>query len=812
LGNGLASGAVESTAIQSLSRATFAVSASGAATYQWQRQPAGQSAFTSLVDSSTYRGTTTSALTVYGVTATTEGDQFRCVVSNANGSVTSNPVALIITPPTVQLVSGGGQSGAINQFNAQPLVARVYNSAGTIVMPGVPVTFAIQSGGGRLATTSSGTPPLSAALTVTTDGNGDARAYYKQPYLGGLSGQVTATCGGAQVAFTTQSIGPDPLLSLTTLRNLGVTNQSYTVPADATYVVIQAWGAGGGGCPSYPANQQSSSIAGPGGTGGSGGFVSAKYNVSPGDTFTITVGSGGAGFIANPSGGSIAGSRGGWPGGGNGTTGGGGYTRVQTPYGEIWAGGGGGAASVGNGGDAATWSGALSGTVLESEINDDPNNPLAGGGGATVNAGGSSGAGGQGWLGHGGDSNWAGGGGGGAGWFGGGGGTGCYGNPYNTSSPYYGNTVGTGGGGGSSNVTGSATSITLTYGSSAATTEPCYPGNSVSMGGVGGGFGADGAVVILAYAGPIPAPTITSATSVTVLQNQSIAYTIAASPMVTSYSATGLPAGLTFDSASHQITGRIATPGTYSSTISATNRAGTTQASVTWTVTADTAAPTVPTGLQASNVSLGSCQLTWTASTDNVATTVYEVKRDSTSLGTVSQPTYAVTGLAPGATYSISVRAGDAAGNWSGWSTPVTVTVSSDTLAPLAASSLASVGSSATSLTLLWNAASDNVAVTSYTIYRDGVQIGTTAELVFVDTGLTPGGSHSYTVKATDAAGNLSAASSTLTAATSASYAGDADHDGIPDAVEALLFPSGHGTVTIDQANTLQARIYQPAR
>jgi Bacterial Ig domain/Gametolysin peptidase M11 len=59
---------------------------------------------------------------------------------------------------------------------------------------------------------------------------------------------------------------------------------------------------------------------------------------------------------------------------------------------------------------------------------------------------------------------------------------------------------------------------------------------------------------------------------------------------------------------------------------------------------------------------------------------------------------------------------------------------------------------------LSWAASADNVGVRSYAIYRDGVEIGTTAASSFDDTTVTAG-HHVYTVYALDAAGNRSPAS-----------------------------------------------------
>jgi cellulose 1,4-beta-cellobiosidase len=56
---------------------------------------------------------------------------------------------------------------------------------------------------------------------------------------------------------------------------------------------------------------------------------------------------------------------------------------------------------------------------------------------------------------------------------------------------------------------------------------------------------------------------------------------------------------------------------------------------------------------------------------------------------------------------------------------------------------------------LNWSAATDNVGVTGYRIYRDGVQVGTTSELTYLDPGLAPLTTYQYEIRAHDAATNL---------------------------------------------------------
>ncbi|WP_317618390.1 discoidin domain-containing protein [Paenibacillus sp. PL91] len=96
----------------------------------------------------------------------------------------------------------------------------------------------------------------------------------------------------------------------------------------------------------------------------------------------------------------------------------------------------------------------------------------------------------------------------------------------------------------------------------------------------------------------------------------------------------------------------------------------------------------------------------------------------------------------------------------------------SDTQAPSAPSSLTASAASSSQINLSWTASTDNVGVTGYRVFRGGVQVGTPTGTTFNDTGLTASTAYSYTVKAIDAAGNLSANSNTANATTSAASTG----------------------------------------
>ena len=182
----------------------------------------------------------------------------------------------------------------------------------------------------------------------------------------------------------------------------------------------------------------------------------------------------------------------------------------------------------------------------------------------------------------------------------------------------------------------------------------------------------------------------------------------------------------------------------------------------------DTEAPGAPGSLSATATGTSTVDLDWNASTDNVAVTGYRIFRNGSQVGTTSSTAFTDTGLSPTTVYTYSVVAFDAAGNTSAPSGSATATTDTppDTQAPTAPTSLTATATSFSTIALNWSPSSDNVAVTGYLIYRDGVQVGTAAGTSFTDTGLTPLTSYTYTVRARDAANNLSAHSASANATT----------------------------------------------
>ena len=173
----------------------------------------------------------------------------------------------------------------------------------------------------------------------------------------------------------------------------------------------------------------------------------------------------------------------------------------------------------------------------------------------------------------------------------------------------------------------------------------------------------------------------------------------------------------------------------------------------------------MPTGLTAGASSATQINLAWTASTDNVGVTGYKVYRNGSQVGTSAVTSYSDTGLTTLTSYSYTVAACDAAGNCSAQTAAGTATTL-ESVPPTVPTKLAAMAFSTTQINLTWRASTDNVAVTGYKVYRNGVQVGAPTGLSFSDTGLTAASSYSYTVAACDAATNCSAQSTAVTGTT----------------------------------------------
>ncbi|GKU79106.1 lytic polysaccharide monooxygenase [Paenibacillus sp. L3-i20] len=194
----------------------------------------------------------------------------------------------------------------------------------------------------------------------------------------------------------------------------------------------------------------------------------------------------------------------------------------------------------------------------------------------------------------------------------------------------------------------------------------------------------------------------------------------------------------------------------------------------------DTVAPSTPSSAASSNIGTTTATISWGASTDNVGVSGYRVFNGTNQIATTNGATSAnLTNLTANTTYNLTVKAFDAAGNVSNASNTVTFTTlpvtGPDTLPPSAPSSLHVMGTAtSTSVPLMWNASTDNVGVKEYQIFRGSTYVATVpaTSLQYTVTNLTANTAYSFTVKALDHAGNVSAASNVLNVTTPAAPVG----------------------------------------
>ncbi|WP_370415688.1 fibronectin type III domain-containing protein [Streptomyces fradiae] len=120
-----------------------------------------------------------------------------------------------------------------------------------------------------------------------------------------------------------------------------------------------------------------------------------------------------------------------------------------------------------------------------------------------------------------------------------------------------------------------------------------------------------------------------------------------------------------------------------------------------------------------------------------------------------------------------------------------------DTRAPTTPTGLTATAGSATTVHVMWSAATDDRAVTGYAVYRQGRKIkDLPAGTLMTDvTRLAPATPYTFTVRARDAAGNLSPDSAAVTATTPAASAEDRTAPTRPTALR--LTPAGPDAVTL---------------
>ena len=201
----------------------------------------------------------------------------------------------------------------------------------------------------------------------------------------------------------------------------------------------------------------------------------------------------------------------------------------------------------------------------------------------------------------------------------------------------------------------------------------------------------------------------------------------------------------------------------YTYTVTARDAAGnasptSTELRVTTPALTDTEPPTTP---ELTAVAAGSdAALSWTEATDDTGVAGYRVFRGATLLSTVDAATraYTDTSVEQGRSLRYTVEAFDLAGNTSQPSTAADLTLPDATAPSAPRNPTAYEQPLLGGVFVSWQASTDNVAVSGYSVYRDGTALGTVATPGFIDQTVGPGTTYVYTVEAYDAVGNLSPA------------------------------------------------------
>jgi len=176
--------------------------------------------------------------------------------------------------------------------------------------------------------------------------------------------------------------------------------------------------------------------------------------------------------------------------------------------------------------------------------------------------------------------------------------------------------------------------------------------------------------------------------------------------------------------------------------------------------TGDTQAPSVPTSLRVSSASASSITVAWNGSTDNVGVSGYGHHRSGSFVDDGPGTSYTFTGLTCGTTYPLAVDAYDAAGNRSA-KVQVNAATSTcppaDTQAPTTPGNVRTTGSTANTISVAWNASTDNAGVAGYGYYSNGNLVSNGTGTSYTFPSLACGTSYTLAVDAYDAAGNRSA-------------------------------------------------------
>lgn len=212
-----------------------------------------------------------------------------------------------------------------------------------------------------------------------------------------------------------------------------------------------------------------------------------------------------------------------------------------------------------------------------------------------------------------------------------------------------------------------------------------------------------------------------------------------------------------------------------------------------------------PVGVTGYSGTSSSVHVMWNRAGEDSGVAGYEVYQDGSLVGEVGAEEHMtdILDLEPETLYRFTVRALDGSGNRSADSAAVSVTTLSadtdDSEPPAAPPGLTAEADGPRVVLLAWEAAEDNIGVTSYDVHQAGARIHTVSgeETTAIITGLRPETGYAFTVVARDAGGNVSPPSNEVEITTGSGGGGGVGVGTAPELFTAE-FGEGEGGVTVE--------------
>ncbi len=180
------------------------------------------------------------------------------------------------TSPTLTVLSGDEQSGAVNSFNALPFDIAVFDGGASAPLVNAPVMLVVEQGGGGLSTDNSVSAQTSGILRLLTDSEGTVQAYYKHGSVPSVTSYIKVVAGDQVAQIETYSIEASPGPSVPAGLSAGsLTPTGFTLQWEPS--------SGGVGTISYDVYQDTVLI------GSSGSITYAVTNLSPSTAYVFTV-------------------------------------------------------------------------------------------------------------------------------------------------------------------------------------------------------------------------------------------------------------------------------------------------------------------------------------------------------------------------------------------------------------------------------------------------------------------------------------------------------------------------------------------